>query len=84
VIERSATARSKPPTIKLPSTTVSICSVRVGAVPEQPAACVTLRGVGTAATAAEPLDSAVLEAVPSNCHAQLSGSRPRHASTSAK
>eukprot|EP00964_Phaeocystis_antarctica_P111925 scaffold76184_cov48-Phaeocystis_antarctica.AAC.1 len=63
---------------------VSICSVKVGAVPEQSAACVTLRGVGTAATAAEPPESVVLEAVPSNCHAQLSGSLPRHASTSAK
>ena len=84
VIERSATARSKPPTIKLPSTTVSICSDRVGAVPEQSAACVTFRGVGTAATAAAPLDSVVLEAVPSNCHAQLFGSLPRQASTSSK
>ena len=84
MIERSATARSKPPTIKLPSTTVSICKDRVGDVPEQSAACVTLRGVGTAATAAEPLDSVVLDAVPSNCHAHVSGSLPRHASTSAK
>ena len=84
MIERSATARSKPPTIKLPSTTVFICSDRVGAVPEQSAACVTLRGVGTAATAAEPVDSVVLEAVPSNCHAQFFRSLPRHASTSAK
>ena len=84
MIERSATARSKPPTIKLPGTTASICSVRVGAVPEQSAACVTLRGVGTAATAADPLDSVVFDAVPSNCQAQFRGSLPRHASTSSK
>ena len=84
MIERSATARSKPPTIKLPSTTVSICSDRVGAVPEQSAACVTLRGVGTATTAAGPLDSVVLELAGSNFHAQFFGSPPRQASTSAK
>ena len=83
MIERSATARSKPPTIKLPGTTVSICSVRVGAVPEQSAACVTLRGVGTAATAADPLDSVVFDAVPSNCQAQFRGSLPRHVSVCA-
>ena len=84
MIERSATARSKPPTIKLPSTTVSICRDRVGAVPEQSAACVTLRGVGTAVTAVESLDSVVLELAESNCHAQFSGSLPRHAWTSSK
>ena len=78
-MSRNACATSRPPTVKLPSTTVSICSDRVGAVPEQLAACVTLRGVGTAATAAEPLDSVVLDAVPSNCQAQFRGSLPRHA-----
>ena len=82
---RSVATTSKPPTVKLPSTsTVSVCSVRVGAVPEQSAACVTLRGVSTAATAAEPFDSVVFEPAPSNCHAQLSGSLPRHAWTSSK
>ena len=80
----SAAATSKPPTVKLPSTVVSICSDSVGAVPAQSAACVTLRGVSTAATAAEPLDSVVLELEPSNCHAQFSGSLPRHAWTSSK
>ena len=80
----SAAATSKPPTVKLPSTKVFICSVRVGAVPAQSAACVTLRGVSTAATAAGPFDSVVLDVVPSNCHAQLAGSLPRHALTSMK
>ena len=83
-MSRNACATSKPPTVKLPSTTVSICSDRVGAVPEQLAACVTLRGVGTAATAAEPLDSVVLEVLGSNCQPHFSGSLPRHAPTSAK
>eukprot|EP00964_Phaeocystis_antarctica_P115435 scaffold79409_cov60-Phaeocystis_antarctica.AAC.2 len=80
----SAAAISKPPTVKLPSTKVFICSVRVGAVPAQSAACVTLRGVSTAATAAGPFDSVVLDVVPSNCHAQFAGSLPRHALTSMK
>eukprot|EP00964_Phaeocystis_antarctica_P096014 scaffold62389_cov45-Phaeocystis_antarctica.AAC.1 len=75
---------SKPPTVKLPSATVSICSDSVGAVLAQSAACVTLRGVSTAATAAAPLDSVVLDVVPSNCHAQLAGSLPRHRLTSSK
>ena len=83
-MSRNACATSRPPTVKLPSTTVSICSDRVGAVPEQLAACVTLRGVGTAATAAEPLDSVVLEVLGSNCQPHFSGSLPRHAWTSAK
>eukprot|EP00964_Phaeocystis_antarctica_P150055 scaffold117397_cov56-Phaeocystis_antarctica.AAC.2 len=81
---KNVAATSKPPTVKLPSTTVSICSDRVGAVPAQSAACVTLRGVSTPATAAVPLDSVVLDVVPSNCHAQLAGSLPRHALTSMK
>ena len=80
----SAAATSKPPTVRLPSTTVSICSDRVGAVLEQPAACVTLSGVGTVATTAAPLDSVVLEVVPSYRQAQVAGSPPRHASTSSK
>ena len=71
-MSRNACATSKPPTVKLPSTTVSICSDRVGAVPEQLAACVTLRGVGTATTVAWPLDSVVLELAGSNRHAQFS------------
>ena len=83
-MSRNACATSKPPTVKLPSTTVSICSDRVGAVPEQLAACVTLRGVGTATTFAWPLDSVVLELAGSNRHAQFSVSLPRQASTSAK
>ena len=83
-MSRNACATSKPPTVKLPSTTVSICKDRVGAVPEQSAACVTLRGVGTAVTAVESLDSVVLELAESNCHAQLAGSLPRHAWTSSK
>eukprot|EP00964_Phaeocystis_antarctica_P111926 scaffold76184_cov48-Phaeocystis_antarctica.AAC.2 len=83
-MSRNACATSKPPTVKLPSTTVSICSDKVGAVPEQSAACVTLRGVGTATTVVESLDSVVLELAGSNCHAQLAGSLPRHASTCAK
>ena len=80
----SAAATSKPPTVKLPSTVVSICSDSVGAVLAQSAACVTLRGVSTPATAAGPFDSVVLDVVPSNCHAQLAGSLPRHMLTSMK
>ena len=81
----SSATTSKPPTVKLPSTsTASACSVRVGAVPEQPAACVTLRGVGTAVTAAEPFDSVIVELAPSNAKSQFSGSLPRHACTSSK
>ena len=82
----SAAATSKPPTVKLPSTVVSICSDSVGAVPAQSAACVTLRGVSTVATAAEleRFNSVVLDVVPSNCHAQLAGSLPRHRLTSMK
>ena len=67
---------------------VSICSDSVGVVPAQSAACVTLSGVSTPATAAELdlflLNSVVLEVVPSNCHAQLAGSLPRHRLTSMK
>jgi hypothetical protein len=81
-MSRNACATSKPPTVKLPSTTVSICSDRV--VPEQSAACVTLRGVGTATTTPEPLDSVVLELAGSKCHAHFFGSLPRQASTWAK
>ena len=82
----SAAATSKPPTVKLPSTVVSICSDRVGAVAAQSAACVTLSGVSTAATTAEleRFNSVVLEVVPSNCHAQLAISLPRHRLTSMK
>ena len=83
-MSRNAFATSRPPTVKLPSTTVSICSDRVGAVPEQLAACVTLRGVGTAATAAESFNSVVLEVAGSNCQPHFPGSLPRHSSTSAK
>ena len=81
---RNVAATSKPPTVRLPSTTVSICSDKVGGVLEQPAACVTLSGVGTVAIAAELLDSVVLEVVPSYCQAQVAGSLPRHALTSSK
>ena len=80
----SAAATSKPPTVKLPSATVSIWRNSVGVVPTQSAAWVTLSGVGTAATGPAPLDSVVLDVVPSNCHAQLAGSLPRHALTSVK
>eukprot|EP00964_Phaeocystis_antarctica_P115434 scaffold79409_cov60-Phaeocystis_antarctica.AAC.1 len=62
----SVAATSKPPTVKVPSATVSICSDRVGAVPEQSAACVTLRGVSTPVTTAGPFDSVMLEVAPSN------------------
>ena len=80
----SAAATSKPPTVKLPSTTVSICSDSVGAVLAQSAACVTLSGVGADAATVVPVDSVVLDVVPSNCHAQLAGLLPRHAFTSSK
>ena len=83
-MSRNACATSRPPTVKLPSTTVSICSDRVGAVPEQLAACVTLRGVFTAATAVEPFNSVVLEVAGSNCQPHFPGSLPRQALTSAK
>ena len=63
---------------------MSSCSDSVGAVLAQSAACVTLSGVGADAATAVPVDSVVLDVVPSNCHAQMAGSLPRHAFTSSK
>jgi len=68
---------------------VSIWSDSVGAVLSQLAACVTLSGVFTVTTSVAPVtswrrDSVVLDVVPSNCHAHLAASLPRHMLTSWK
>ena len=75
-------ATSKPPTVKLPSATVSIWRYSFGGVPAQSAAWTTLSGVFT--TGPRPPDSVVLDVVPSNCHAHLAASLPRHMLTSWK